>query len=130
NNTIDTAEIFQDGVDITNNGDLEIIGRKVDLSWLKLQDSVSYTAANQVTIIGDKRERYKVNYGIKFVQKQAFTNNPSSGSDIELVVSSTDGFAASDEVFVRSSQGREKTTIQSLTSTSSITVNSLDINHD
>lgn len=60
---------------------------------------------------------------------QAYTNNPSSGSNIVLNMTSTSLFAIGDTVTVSSSAGSENATISALVLNTSITLNSLSLDH-
>lgn len=59
----------------------------------------------------------------------AYTNDPASGSDVELQVASTAGFVVGETVDVSSSAGIEEATITVVHTDSHITVNTLGLNH-
>lgn len=63
------------------------------------------------------------------IRTQAYTNDPAAGSSIALNVASTSGFLVGDTVTVSSSAGSETARIISLVANTSITVNTLALNH-
>lgn len=60
---------------------------------------------------------------------QAYTNDPAAGANIVLNMTSTADFALNDVVIVSSSAGSEKATVTNIVANTSITVNSLALNH-
>lgn len=63
------------------------------------------------------------------IRTQAYTNDPAAGSSITLNVANTSGFIVGDSVTVSSSAGSEIARIISIVTNTSITVNSLALNH-
>lgn len=60
---------------------------------------------------------------------RAYTNDPAAGSNISLSMSDTSGFNVDDYVVVSSSAGQEQAKITVVTASTSITVDSLALNH-
>ncbi|MFX1499346.1 MAG: hypothetical protein ACFFDH_00115 [Promethearchaeota archaeon] len=128
-------EIIQDGKSLTNNGDNETIGRFAGQDGWRLDDSsFSFGTPYQDPIYilespGDLSSKYSPGMRIKLDQSEPYTNDPASGSNIILNMSDTSGFEVGNEVRVSSSAGSEYATITVVTPSTSITVDSLAINH-
>ncbi len=60
---------------------------------------------------------------------QAYTNDPAAGSNISLNMTDTSEFLVGDQVIVSSSAGSELATVTVVTTNTSITVNTLALNH-
>jgi hypothetical protein len=62
-------------------------------------------------------------------RSQAYTNDPAAGSNVVLNMANTAGFRVNDRVKVSSSAGSEEATITVVVANTSITVDSLALNH-
>jgi hypothetical protein len=109
----------------------ELNGRFADLysGWVQADETWTYADANLLTISGDKTAKYQKGDKIKFSQSQAYTNDPFSGSNIELNMTDTSGFKIGNIVTISSSAGLEQTTVTSINAGVSITAANLTMDH-
>ncbi|HBE80357.1 MAG TPA: hypothetical protein DDW65_21625 [Firmicutes bacterium] len=117
--------------DFTDAADYNYLNaNKIDvLGWVIPQNGWSYISSSSILESGDRRDTYRPGDKIMFIQSQAFTNDPVSGSSIVLNMSDTGGFMVGNKVTVSSSAGTEETTITAIAVNTSITVASLILNH-
>lgn len=81
------------------------------------------------TVPNDQTAFYYEGTRVKLSQSQSYTNDPGAGSNIVLNMTDTSGFTVGNTVIVSSGAGSEKAIIVSIVTNTSITVDTLAINH-
>jgi hypothetical protein len=67
-NNITNAEIVQDGVEMTNNANIETIYKAIDNTWRQIGDPFSYVSPTVMTVEGDKTGMYQEGTRFRFTQ--------------------------------------------------------------
>ncbi len=93
----------------------------------ELFETLKYTQAEDTMIF--THPDLETKQLVRSFASQAYTNDPSSGSDIVLNMASTSIFTVGNVVTVSSSAGSENATITALVTDTSITVDSLSLDH-
>ena len=99
--------------------------------WAAISGTFSYASATTITVDSGAAAIYAIGDKLKLTQarSQAYTNDPAAGSGITLNMASTAGFNVGNKVLVSSSAGQEVARITALVANTSITVDTLALNH-
>lgn len=101
------------------------------LGWEDPNETFAYASATTVTVASGALSRFRKGWKIKYTQllTQPYTNDPASGSSITLNMTNTTYAHVGNVVYVSSGAGGEQARITAVVANTSITVDSLSLNH-
>ncbi|MFZ3301207.1 MAG: LamG-like jellyroll fold domain-containing protein [Microgenomates group bacterium] len=110
----------------------------IDPNWyngVTLSVATSSATYAQSGTIADKNPNLTTSYNGSLIKasgveaSQAFTNDPAAGSSVVLNMTDTTGFEVGDRVYITSSIGQEIAKITAISANTSVTVDTLTLNH-